>query len=209
MQRGTESARPRLPGSAPPCVAGRPAGKVNGVRIFIPDGALVVLAGPAGCGKSTFAARHFRPTEIVSSDWCRAAVSDSQDNQAATRDAFEVLHLIVDKRLRRRRRTVVDATNVAPASRRPLLRLARTHRAPAVAIVFDLPVRDCVGRNVARPDRGITADVIRRHSARLRNSLLSLRREGFDRVFVLHTAEEVDAVRIHRVGRVRGSPLRA
>lgn len=189
-------------------MAGRHAGKVHGVRIFVPRGALVVLAGPAGCGKSTFAARHFRPTEVVSSDWCRALVSDSQDNQAATRDAFEILHLIVAKRLRRRRLTVVDATNVAPTARRPLLRLAQTHRVPAVAIVFDLPVRECVERNAARPDRGITADVVRRHSARLRNSLLGLRREGFDRAFVLHAADEVDAVRIHRVG-VRGSPLRA
>lgn len=170
------------------------------MRLFIPHRALVVLAGPAGCGKSTFAARHFRPTEIVSSDWCRALVSDSQDNQAATRDAFEVLHLVVAKRLRRRRLTVVDATNVAPASRRPLLRLAQTHRAPAVAIVFDLPERQCVERNAARPDRGIPPDVIHRHSTRLRNSLLGLRREGFVRVFVLHTAGEVDAVRIRRIG---------
>ena len=85
----------------------------------LPSPSLVVLVGVAGCGKSTFAARHFAPTEVVSSDRCRALVADDESDQTATRDAFDVLHLIVDRRLARMRLTVVDATNVKPEARRP------------------------------------------------------------------------------------------
>jgi len=105
----------------------------------VPDPALVLLVGPAGARKSTFARRQFRPTEVLSSDACRALVADREDDQRATRDAFEVLHLVAAKRLARRRLTVVDATNTLPSARRPLLALARAHGVPAVAIVFDLP----------------------------------------------------------------------
>ena len=38
------------------------------MRLTIPDYCLVVLIGASGSGKSTFAARHFLPTEVVSSD---------------------------------------------------------------------------------------------------------------------------------------------
>ena len=81
-------------------------------RITIPELSLVVLVGPSGCGKSTFARKHFKPTEVLSSDFCRALVSDDENNQAATRDAFEVLHFIAAKRLAAGKLTVIDATNV-------------------------------------------------------------------------------------------------
>ena len=121
--------------------------------LIIPECALVVLIGPSGAGKSTFAQRHFRPTEVLSSDACRALVADSETDQAATPEAFEVLHFIAAKRLAAGRLTVIDATNVQPEARRPLLALAREYHCLAVAIVFDLPADICQAQNRRRPDR--------------------------------------------------------
>jgi protein phosphatase len=91
------------------------------VKITIPELSLIVLIGPSGCGKSSFAKQHFKPTEILSSDFCRGLVSDDENEQAATNDAFDVLHYIARKRLAAGRLTVVDATNVQPEARKPLV----------------------------------------------------------------------------------------
>src|SRR6185436_2245371 len=107
--------------------------------ITIPDLSLVVLVGPSGCGKSTFARKHFKPTEVLSSDYCRGLVSDDENNQAATKDAFEVLHFIAATRLAAGKLTVVDATNVQPESRKPLVALARQYHVLPVAIILNLP----------------------------------------------------------------------
>src|SRR6185437_11396091 len=109
------------------------------MRIAIPDFCLVALAGPSGSGKSTFARRHFKPTEVISSDFCRAMVSDDENDQAVTRDAFEVLRFVAGKRLSLGRLTVVDATNVQPEARKPLVELARQYHCLPVAVVLDLP----------------------------------------------------------------------
>src|SRR5437899_12484105 len=99
--------------------------------ISIPELSLVVLIGPSGSGKSTFARKHFKPTELLSSDFCRGLVCDDENNQAATNDAFEVLHFIAGKRLAGAKLTVIDATNVQEESRKPLVALARQyHRLP-------------------------------------------------------------------------------
>jgi len=119
----------------------------------IPELSLVVLVGASGSGKSTFARTHFLPTEIVSSDFCRGLVSDDENAQDATSDAFDLLHYIAGKRMARGRLTVVDATNVQPEARKPLVALARQHHFLPVAIVFDLPERLCQDRNRDRPDR--------------------------------------------------------
>src|SRR5919205_1184080 len=105
------------------------------MKIAIPELSLVVLIGVSGSGKSTFARTHFRPTEVLSSDACRGLVSDDENNQAATTDAFDVLHFIARKRLAAGRLTVVDATNVQVESRRPLVALARQYHVMPVAIV--------------------------------------------------------------------------
>lgn len=168
------------------------------MRIPIPELALVVLVGPAGAGKSTFARRHFGPTEIVSSDECRALVSDDERDQSATRDAFELLDLIVEKRLRRGRLTVIDATSVHPDARRPLLTLAKRTHVPAVAVVFALPEELCVERDAAR-ERSVGAEVIHKHEIDLRRSIPHLGREGFRHVHLLRTPEDVESARVMRV----------
>src|SRR6266536_6708250 len=113
------------------------------MQIYIPNLSLVVLIGPSGSGKSTFARKHFLPTEILSSDACRGMVSDDENNQAVTNDAFEVLHFVAAKRLALGRLTVIDATNVQPESRRPLVALARQYHCLPVAVVLDMPQKLC------------------------------------------------------------------
>src|ERR1700716_2206056 len=125
------------------------------MKIALPELALIVLAGPAGAGKTTFARAHFKPTEVVSSDACRALVADDEDDQTAPPAAFELLHHIVSLRLSRRRLTVVDAVNARPADRRPLLELAQEHDSAAVALVLDLPEEACVARDAGRTGRRV------------------------------------------------------
>jgi polynucleotide kinase-phosphatase len=164
----------------------------------IPALSLVVLVGPSGAGKSTFAARHFRTSEILSSDRFRGWVSDDESALDASGDAFEVLHLVARKRLARGLLTVVDATNVQKEARAPLVALAREHHVLPVAIALDLPERLCHERNEARPDRGFGPHVVRNQIRNLRQSLRGLSREGFRHVHVLETPEAVDAVTIER-----------
>src|SRR5262249_54984056 len=123
------------------------------MKISIPNLSLVVLIGPSGSGKSTFARKHFLPTEVLSSDACRGMVSDDEINQVVTNDAFEVLHFIAAKRLALGRLTVIDATNVQPEARKPLVALARRYHCLPVAIVLNLPEKVCQERNRLRDVR--------------------------------------------------------
>jgi protein phosphatase len=159
----------------------------------IAQGTLVVLVGPSGSGKSTFARQHFKSTQIVSSDACRAMVADDEADQAATTAAFAVLHSIVEQRLRAGRLTVVDATNVQAKARRPLLELAARYHRPCMAILFELPPQVCKERNRQRVDRVVGDFVVDRQCAQAPVSTDTLRHEGFDPVTVLHSAEEADA----------------
>lgn len=169
------------------------------VILTIPRRCLVVLVGPTGSGKSTFARRHFRPTEIVSSDECRALVSDDPNNQLATADAFDLLHLIVDRRLARGRLTVVDATNVRASARSSLVRLARTHHVEPIALVFDLPESLLLDRAQTRTDRRIDAEIVHRHREQLSRSIAELPREGFDRILTLSSVDQIESVTVSRV----------
>lgn len=168
------------------------------MTLTLPELALVVLVGPSGSGKSSFARKHFKPTEVLSSDYCRGLVADDENDQAATTDAFEVLHFIARKRLAAARLTVVDATNVQPEARQPLVQLARDYHCLPVAVVFNLPERVCHERNRARSDRDFGPHVIRQQVQQLRRSLRGLEREAFRHVFVFSTPEEVDAAVLER-----------
>jgi protein phosphatase len=166
--------------------------------ITLPELSLVLLVGVSGSGKSSFARKHFLGTEIISSDYCRGLVSDDENDQAATKDAFEVLNFITGKRLAAGRLTVIDATSVQPESRRGLIDLARKHHVIPVAIVLNLPRELCLERNKSRPDRDFGKGVVWGQADSLRRSLKGLRKEGISHVTVLDTPEEIDAVRIER-----------
>jgi len=159
------------------------------VKIIVPELSLVVLIGPSGCGKSTFARLHFKPTEVLSSDYCRGLVSDDENDQASTKEAFEVLHFIARKRLAAGRLTVIDATNVQPESRKPLVALAREFHVMPIAIVFDFPEKLCHERNRKRPERDFGPHVVRNQAQQLRWSLRGLEREWFRGVHVFKSPE--------------------
>lgn len=163
----------------------------------MPELGLVLLVGVSGSGKSTFAARHFLPTQVVSSDFCRGLVADDENDQDATPDAFDVLNYIVGTRLRRGLLTVVDATNVQRAARAQLVRLAKDHDVLVDAIVLDVPEAVALARNQARADRDFGAHVVARQARDLRRSLKGLRKEGFRKVHVLGP-DEVGDVTIGR-----------
>src|SRR3954470_8936648 len=168
------------------------------MNLKIPKLSLVVLIGPSGCGKSTFARRHFRPTEVLSSDACRGMVSDDENDQAVTKDAFEVLRFVAGKRLALGKWTVIDATNVQPEARKPLVELARQYHCLPVAVVLDLPERVCQERNRHRPDRDFGPHVIRNQTRELRRSLRGLRKEGVRQLHILGSPEAVAAATIAR-----------
>jgi protein phosphatase len=168
------------------------------MKLTIPELAPVAMVGPTGSGKSTFAQRHFKPTEILSSDYCRGLVSDDENSQAATADAFDVLYYIARKRLAAGLLTVIDATNVQPDARKPIVALAREFHCIPVAIVLNLSDRLCHERNRDRPDRSFGPHVARQHAQQLRRSLRHLKDEGFRHVFVRNSEEEIAAVEIVR-----------
>jgi protein phosphatase len=168
------------------------------MNLVIPDLCLVALIGPSGCGKSTFAKKHFRPTEVLSSDFFRALVGDDEANQGASADAFEVLHLVAEKRLAAGRLTVVDATNVQHTLRAQLVSLAKKHYCQPVAIVFNLPETLCQEWNRQRPGRTVPPAVVHEQSEQMRRSIGELTREGFRSIIVLAAPEEIDQAIIDR-----------
>ena len=160
------------------------------MEIVLPDPALVLLIGASGSGKSTFARKHFRATEVLSSDFCRALVCDDEGDQTATDDAFELLHLILAKRLMRKRSAVIDATNVQEFARASLIKAAKHQGVPVVAIVFALPEDICQLRNQQREYRRVPSEAIHKQVESLEESMQHLATEGFELVVIFRTAEE-------------------
>ncbi len=168
--------------------------------VRIPDPSLVLLIGAAGAGKTTFASRHFRPDEVLSSDAFRAAIAGDESNQAVSRLAFAVLFRELDRRLAAGRLTVVDATNASRGHRTALLRRAARTRTPAVALVLALPAPIVLARNAAR-GRRVDEEIVRRQLAGVAASLApaGLPTEGFATVWVARSVEAVDGVTFDRV----------
>jgi protein phosphatase len=164
--------------------------------IAVPSPGLVVLVGPAASGKSTLCERSFAPTQIVSSDACRALVADDPADQRVTHAAFELAHAIVEERLRHRRLAVVDATSLEETARGALLTLAARHHLPAVAIALDIPVEECHRLDGQRPDRRVGRAVIARHATAMRRAVTSLPREGFRSVHRVESARDAAALKI-------------
>ena len=173
----------------------RPPDKLN---IAIPDFSLVVLIGASGSGKSTFAAKHFLPTEIVSSDSARGLVSDDETNQDVTADAFDLVRAIAEKRLKHRKLAVIDATNVRAADRKAWIDIARRWHSLPVAIVIEPGIDICVERNKVRPDRPFGTGVVQRMVSEIRRGLRGLQREGFRQVWELRSPESVEAAFVMR-----------
>jgi protein phosphatase len=167
--------------------------------VEIPERSLVVLVGASGSGKSTFAERNFLATEVLSSDLCRALVSDDENDQTASTDAFDVLRFIARKRLTLGRLTVVDATSVRSADRVHLVTLARLHGSTPVAIVFDVPEEICLEWNRSRPGRAVDPRVVRTQVSDLQASLPGLGDEGFEHIHLLSSPEDVDTAVVKRV----------
>ena len=166
------------------------------MQMLIPPDALVLLIGPSGSGKSTFARRHFRATQIVSSDTCRAWICDDEADQSTTKDAFELLGTVLRMRLSRGRLTIVDATSVQAWARASLLTIAREWQRPAVAIVFDLPRGVIAAQNQSR-DRNVDEAVMEQQVLDLKTSLQELPGEGLAGIYVITTQAEINAAEIH------------
>jgi protein phosphatase len=167
--------------------------KATKTTIYIPGAALVVLVGIAGSGKSTFASERFRSTEILSSDRFRAMVSDDEGDQEATDDAFAILHSVLEKRLRRGRLCVVDATNLQAKHRAILMKASRSHKRPALAIVFDTPEDVCVTRADRRKGRPVSAAVIHEQAKKLAEQTdEQLLAEGFRKVVRIKAEQHVE-----------------
>jgi protein phosphatase len=171
---------------------------MTGRQITVPQLSLVVLIGVSGSGKSTFARDRFGPFEVLSSDTCRGLVSNDENDQNATAAAFDVLAYIAGKRLAAGLLTVIDATSVQRESRATLTPRARDHDVLPVAIVLNVPKKVCLERNAARPERDFGDRVVHRQSEQLRRSLRGLSREGFRKVHVLDSVEEVDSATVVR-----------
>ena len=168
------------------------------MQLRLPDFGLVVLIGATGAGKSTFARKHFRETEVLSSDHYRGVVGDDDRSGRTTKDAFDVITAIAARRLRARRVAVIDATNVQPDDRKQYVHLARSEHAPLTAIVFDLSEADCQRHNAGRGAEARPHFVVRRQSHAMRRHVKTLSREGFRRRLRLKTvtdAREAEVVR--------------
>jgi len=164
------------------------------MEIKVPELSLVLMIGASGSGKSTFAKKYFKTHEVVSSDFCRGLVSNDENNQAATGDAFDLLNFIISKRLKNGLLTVVDATNVQKESRKKLINLARQYHTLPTAIVLDIPQRTCEDRNEKREDRNFGGHVIRQQKQQLKRSIRGLKREGFRKIYILKSEDEVNEV---------------
>lgn len=154
------------------------------IRVSVPPRTLLVLCGPAGSGKSTFAALRFGTTIIVSSDHCRELICDDASNQQVNRDTFDLFYYIISKRLYLGRFTVADSTALYPDARRRLREIARRYGFLACLLIFDTSQETCLQRNELR-ERKVEARVMPYHAALLQQTLRDAPNEGWDQIHVL------------------------
>lgn len=167
-------------------------------KIEIPDTCLVAMVGGTSSGKSSFALKHFKPTEVLSSDFFRGMVSDDENDQNASGDAFDLLYYAAEKRLANMKLTVIDATNIRQNDRKKVIELARSQNVHAAAIVLNMPEDIMLERNKARPDRNLPERVIHQHSREVRRSIKGLKREGFRFVYVINSPEQLENTEVVR-----------
>jgi protein phosphatase len=168
------------------------------LQLHIPEPALVLLIGPSGSGKSTFANAHFTANEVISSDALRAMLADDPADQEASAEAFRILSLLANGRLKRRLTTVIDATNLRAANRKNFTQLASRYGIRTVAIAFDLPVELYNENNSRRPDRVVKTDVVADQVERMRETMPELLDENFGAVYVFRSLDEVNSAGLTR-----------
>ena len=157
----------------------------------LPDPAMVVLAGAAGSGKSTWAANRFRTAEVVSSDALRAAVGSGPSDLDASVDAFALLDQIVAARTRRSLMTVIDTLGLDAERRGGYLRLARAMDLPALLVIMDTAAALCRERNRLR-DRPVPAPVLTEQLRKINKLVESATDEGWDQVVIIDQQGAVD-----------------
>jgi len=168
------------------------------MEIKIPELSLIMLVGTSSSGKSTFAKKHFKATEVISSDYCRAMVSDDENSKEATGDAFDLAHYMIGKRLKRGHLTVMDATNIQPLARKPLIRIAKEYHFLPVAIILNIPESVCKERHALRTDRDFSTKVIHRQHRELQRHINKLNKEGIRKIYVIDSVEQLEQVTITR-----------
>ena len=156
-------------------------GKSLGKPLRLLRPSIVVLCGPAACGKSTFAQRHFRPTQIVSSDWARAQICDDERDQRFNPQAFALVHFVVEQRLTANRLCVIDSTALTPQARKDLLNLAKRYQVPSTLLILDVPLATCLERDTKR-ERSVGSAVIERQYRAFEEGKATFGQEGFDQV---------------------------
>ncbi|MGO8787780.1 MAG: AAA family ATPase [Terriglobia bacterium] len=162
------------------------AGKIS-LRLLRPS--LIVLCGPAACGKSTFAERHFRATQIISSDWARARVSDDERDQRFNAQAFALVHFLAEQRLTANRLCVVDSTALTAQARKDLLDLAKRCQVPSTLLIFHVPLATCIERDEKR-ERTVGRAIVERQYQAFKQSQEGIHQEGFDQVVEFHDADQ-------------------
>jgi protein phosphatase len=167
------------------------------IRLTRPS--VVVLCGPAACGKSTFAAKHFRPTQICSSDQARALVSDDERDQRFPTQTFALLHFLIEQRLSINRLCVVDSTALTAQARKNLLDISRRYHVPAVMLLFDVPLAACLARD-GRRERTVGPGAIERQYQLFEQAKMTAKQEGFDQVIEVRD-DELENVRFEIVFR--------
>ncbi len=157
---------------------------MSSVTIKIPFLSLVILCGPAGCGKSTFAHKFFLDTQIVSSDKCRAMIADEENNMAVSGQAFKLFYMLIDMRLSAGKLTVADSTALEKRSRKKLQKIAGKYGFHTTLIVFNVPFAYCLQQNASR-ERKVETAVIGNHVKKLEKTLRDIGNEEYHQVFVL------------------------
>jgi protein phosphatase len=170
----------------------------------LPAPTVVMLVGAAASGKSTWARERFLETEIVSSDHCRALVSDREDDQSSTPHAFAIFHEILCRRAALGRRSVADSTGLQPFARARIRRIGEQFRIPVIAVAFPVPLDLLLTRNSQRR-RSVPEHVLRMQAGWMERILQDgvLTSEGYDRIHLVEPGDDPSILPTHGEGAER------